>query len=107
MQSESQFNQKVDDTLMMIEDILDDAASDLDVENSGGVLTVTCENGARVIFTRQTPVRQLWVATPSGGFHFDLAAGGRWCRDSDGHSLGDFLEETFAACAEETLTFDC
>ncbi|HEY5718618.1 MAG TPA: iron donor protein CyaY, partial [Motiliproteus sp.] len=72
MISESAFNQQIDDLLLQIEEVLDEADSDLDYENSGGVLSVTCANGSKVIFTRQGPVRQLWVATPFGGFHFDL-----------------------------------
>ncbi|WP_207060551.1 iron donor protein CyaY [Motiliproteus sp. SC1-56] len=105
--TESEFNALVDDTLMAIEEVLDEAESDLDPETSGGVLTVRCENGSQVIFTRQVPVRQLWVAAVSGGFHFDYdGAEGQWVRDSDGRKLGPFLEQVFAEQAGETFTFD-
>jgi len=106
MISESAFNQQIDDILLRIEEVLDGADSDLDYENSGGVLSVTCENGSKVIFTRQTPVRQLWVATPFGGFHFELNAEGSWQRDSDQQPLAAFLGDTFARCAGEQLPFD-
>lgn len=105
MISESAFNTLVDDTLLQVEEVLDEAESDLDYENSGGVLTVTCETGERVIFTRQAPVRQLWVAVPFGGFHFDHD-GQQWRRDSDQQSLNQFLAETFAKLADEQLTFE-
>ena len=59
MLSESGFNRQVDDSLLAIEEALDEAVSDLDYENSGGVLTITCETGSKVIFTRQAPVQQL------------------------------------------------
>ncbi|WP_246481133.1 iron donor protein CyaY [Motiliproteus sediminis] len=104
MISESEFNSRVDDTLLAIEEVLDGADSDIDYENSGGVLTVTCENGSKVIFTRQGPVRQLWVATPFGGFHFDQQ-GGRWVRDSDAQPLAEFLAATFSQCAGEQFDF--
>lgn len=104
MISESEFNSRVDDTLLAIEEVLDGADSDIDYENSGGVLTVTCENGSKVIFTRQGPVRQLWVATPFGGFHFDLVAES-WVKDSDGQSLPEFLAATFSQCAGESFDF--
>ncbi len=105
MLSESDFNHQVDDSLLAIEEVLDEAESDLDFENSGGVLTITCESGSKVIFTRQAPVRQLWIAVPFGGFHFDWADG-RWLRDSDQLPLAQFLAETFATLAGETLSFE-
>ena len=36
----------------------------------GGVLTVEFENGTTMVFSRQPPTRQLWLAARSGGFHF-------------------------------------
>ncbi|WP_421867450.1 iron donor protein CyaY [Motiliproteus sp.] len=107
MMTESEFNQLVDDRLLAIEEVLDEAETDIDYENSGGVLTVTCENGQKVIFTRQAPVRQLWIAVPFGGFHFDHAedADGGWVCDADAKPLAQFLTETFEKLAEETFDF--
>lgn len=104
MLNESEFNNRVDDSLLAIEDVLDEAESDLDFENSGGVLAITCESGAKVIFTRQAPVCQLWVAVPFGGFHFDWVDQ-RWLRDSDQLPLSQFLTEAFTTLADETLNF--
>ncbi|MEH6648748.1 MAG: iron donor protein CyaY [Motiliproteus sp.] len=104
MLSESDFNHQVDDSLLAIEEVLDEAESDLDFENSGGVLAITCENGAKVIFTRQAPVQQLWIAVPFGGFHFDRVDDG-WLRDSDQQPLSQFLHEAFVTLAEEDLDF--
>ncbi len=105
--NESVFNQLVDDTLSVIEEILDDAESDLDYVNNGGVLTVICENHSQVIFTRQTPVSQLWLAARSGGFHFDYdSATQRWLRDSDGAPLSEVLTRVFAEQAGEDFSFN-
>ncbi|MFW1677325.1 iron donor protein CyaY [Pontibacter sp. JAM-7] len=105
--TESEFNDHVDDTLQQIEDILDDAESDLDCRNGGGILTVICENGSQVIFTRQTPVKQLWVAARSGGFHYDYdAEKACWLRDTNQQPLNIMLEEIFTEQAGETFSFD-
>lgn len=105
--NESEFNQLVDDTLTEIEEKLDEAESDLDYINNGGVLTVICENQSQIIFTRQTPVSQLWLAARSGGFHFDYDADSqRWVRDSDAAPLNDVLDTVFAEQAGETFAFD-
>lgn len=105
--TESEFNNRVDETLERIEEALDEAETDLDYLNQGGVLTVICENKSQIIFTRQGPVKQLWVAARSGGFHFDFDADSQqWLRDSDQASLSSVLDQAFAEQAGETFTFD-
>lgn len=105
--TESEFNDQVDATLERIEEILDDAETDIDVQLGGGILTVICENRSQLIFTRQTPVKQLWLATKSGGFHFDFdAEQGCWVLDSNGETLDQFFANAYAEQAGESLEFD-
>ncbi len=105
--TESEFYDQVDETLQHIEEILDEAETDLDYRNAGGILTVICENGSQVIFTRQTPVKQLWVAARSGGFHFDFdSETKRWVRDTDQQPLAELLDSVFTEQAGETFSFD-
>ena len=75
--TESEFNDKVDETFEALEMGLDEVDQDLDYETAGGVLTVHFENGTTMVFSRQPPTRELWLAARSGGFHFawDEAAG--------------------------------
>lgn len=104
--TESEFMVQVDETLQRIEEILDEAESDLDYETNGGMMTVKCENGSQIIFTRQPPLKQLWLALPGGGFHFDYDLdSGQWKRDSDGASLNDMLGKAFAEQAGEQFDF--
>ncbi|MBA4503645.1 iron donor protein CyaY [Marinobacterium marinum] len=102
--TESEFMTRVDHTLELIEEILDAAESDLDYEHQGGMMTVTCENGSQIIFTRQPPVKQLWVATRDGGFHFDHD-GTQWLRDTDNAPLANVLQAAFTQYAGETFDF--
>lgn len=106
--TESEFNDKVDATLEIIEEMLDEAETDLDYEMTGGVLTVVCENRSQIIFTRQAPVKQLWLATKSGGFHFDFDEVQKtWIRDnSDQTPISGFLQQTFKEQAGEDFNFD-
>lgn len=105
--TESEFNDKVDATLEAIEEMLDEAETDLDFMTSGGVLTVICENQTQIIFTRQAPVKQLWIATRSGGFHFDYdEAQDTWVLDSDQTPISVFLNQAFAEQAGENFAFD-
>lgn len=107
--SESQFNQLIDDFLIHLEEQIDDldTEGDIDYETSGGVLTIIFEvNNSQVIMNRQTPVRQLWLAARSGGFHFDLdQASGKWLRDTDGAEFFSVLNQCCTEQAGEPIAF--
>jgi CyaY protein len=85
--NESTFNERIDETFSALETALDEVDADIDYETSGGVLTVIFENDTRLVFSRQPPTRQLWLAARAGGFHyaFDEEAGD-W-RDTRGGQL--------------------
>jgi CyaY protein len=68
--SESAFNDRVDKVLASVESALDAADTDIDTELNGGILTLTFANDSKVIVNRQAPLREIWVAAKSGGFHF-------------------------------------
>jgi CyaY protein len=67
--TESEFNAAVDVTLIAIEDAVEELDTDIDMENSGGILTLTCPNGSKIIINRQGPTQEIWVAARSGGYH--------------------------------------
>src|SRR5690606_9122550 len=105
--SEARFHDLVDILQQEVEDRFDDSGLDVDLENSNGVLTVRFENGSQLIISRQEPLRQLWVAARSGGFHFDYAQDQQsWICDASGEPLGELLGRVVAEQAGEALTFD-
>lgn len=101
--NETEFNRQVDATLRAIEDAIDANGADIDYDQQGGVLTLQFASGAKLIFSRQPPLRQLWLAAPSGGFHFDWRDG-RW-RLASGDTLTTFLNREASRLAGETLEF--
>jgi CyaY protein len=105
--SEARYHDLIDAVQVEIEDVFDDSGLDVDLENSAGVLTVRFENGSQLIFSRQEPLRQLWVAARSGGFHFDYdASSERWLCDSSHESLGELLTRVTQEQAGEALEFE-
>ena len=104
--TESEFHDQVDDTLIAIEDALEDTGLDLDFDNSGGILTVTFPDRSKIIINRQTPVRQLWIAARSGGFHLDHDADHRWVLDSNGEPLILLLNRLCSEQAGETVSLE-
>lgn len=69
--NESEFNRKVDETLLAIEQALENSEADLDWDLGGDILDIEFPNRSHIVINRQTPSRQIWVATKGGGFHFD------------------------------------
>ncbi len=68
---ESSFDQLADETMMAIEEAIDESGADIDYDSAGGILTLEFDNGSQIIVNKQAPLTQIWVAARSGGFHFD------------------------------------
>jgi CyaY protein len=95
--TEAQFHGLVDDVQSVVEDAFDDSDLDVDLENSGGVLTIRFENKSQLILSRQPALSQLWVAARSGGFHFNYdQAQSIWTCQGTGESLGALLQRATA-----------
>lgn len=94
--NESEFNDIVDDFLIQVEDAVeaacDDSGADIDYETASGILTLTFSNGSQIIINRQAPLKQIWVASKQGGFHFDF--------DSDANQWVCNGKEIFSALSE-------
>jgi CyaY protein len=88
--SDLDFSIRYEQTLMAIEDAVENSGAELDYETVNDILTLTCPDGSSIIITRQSATRQLWVAAKSGGFHFDMTPGA-WVCDADGETLSDKL----------------
>ncbi|MGZ3181155.1 MAG: iron donor protein CyaY [Telluria sp.] len=77
---ESEFLAAAEEVLNRIEQKLD-GLNDLDVvdvecRRSGNVLEVEfLANGSKVIVNSQAPMREMWVAARSGGFHYRMVDG--------------------------------
>ena len=69
--NESDFDQLAEETMLAIEEAIDESGADIDYDNAGGILTLEFPNGSQIIVNKQAPLKQLWVAARSGGFHFD------------------------------------
>jgi CyaY protein len=73
--------------------IVDDDA-EIDYESANDMLTLTFRTGSVAIISRQSAIRQLWLAARSGGFHFDYDARAEdWRCTVNGQALGDMLSE--------------
>lgn len=98
--NDTEFNTTVDAILMAIEDTVEDLDLDIDLENSGGILTLTFANGSKVIINRQGPTKEIWVAARSGGFHCGYRDD-EWICNTTQENLPDLLSRV---CSEQAGT---
>jgi CyaY protein len=69
--NEAEFEKLADAALAQVEAALERSGLDLDLElKEGGVLEVGFASGATLIVNRHRVAREIWVAAPTGGFHF-------------------------------------
>ena len=88
--TEARFHDLVDATQQALEELLEDHADDIEI--SAGMMTIKFDNGSQLIISRQEPLRQLWLAARSGGYHFDYdEESGQWSCEKSEELLGEVL----------------
>ncbi len=94
--NEAEFLAKAEETLLALEDAIDECEAALDFESTEGVLTIDCEDSdTQVIVSRQLAMKQIWVAAKSGGFH---------CSWNGSHWLCSTTEESLDALLDRVLS---
>lgn len=101
--NDSEFNALADTTLIAIETAVESLDTDIDFEMSAGILTLTFENGSKVIINRQIATHEIWVAARSGGFHCRATEEG-WVCNTTGEGLGALLSRVCTEQAGEPVS---
>ena len=101
--NESEFNRLADTAITRIETAIDECGGDADYFRSGNVLEVEFDNGTKIIINRHDINQEIWLAAPSGGYHYAWLEG-RWHSNRDDSELFARLTELFSAQGE-TIDF--
>ncbi len=65
----------------------DEDVIDVECKRSGNVLEIEfIANGSKIIINSQAPMKEMWVAAKSGGFHYKYD-GAAWHNTRDGSEL--------------------
>ncbi|EPL9571934.1 iron donor protein CyaY [Providencia rettgeri] len=104
--NDSEFHQLAETLLSAIEEHLDnyDGDADIDCEINGGVMTLSFEDGSKIIINKQEAFHQMWLATKQGGYHYDYLDG-NWICDRSGHEFKEKLAEAIAFQSQEPFSF--
>jgi iron-sulfur cluster assembly protein CyaY len=97
---DKEFRERSDAALTKVAKWLEDFDPDeVDYTTADGVVTIEFAggSGAKFILSRQSQMKQLWLAAGSHGFHYNWdGARGAWLDDKDGHELFPRLAETIS-----------
>lgn len=104
--NDSEFHQLADTMMSSIEAHLDnyDGDADIDCETNGSVMTLSFEDGSKIIINRQEPFHQIWLATKQGGYHYDYKDD-NWVCDRSGLLFKDMLAQAIAFQSGEPFAF--
>jgi CyaY protein len=100
--NDSQYHQMVDDILITLEEMLDECEVDIDYESASSILTLTFENGSKIIINKQPPLHQIWVATKYNGHHFSLQ-NDLWIDERTGVEFWSFIDDAASKQAEQAV----
>lgn len=96
--NESEFLAAAERALGAIEAAVEACGADIETTRAGNVLTLELADGSRIVVNSQTPMRQIWVAAKSGGFHYQWDDGA-WRDTRDGSELFAALSRVVSAQA--------
>lgn len=87
------YHASIDRLFLDLESILESAESELDWDIQEGILTITLPQGSQLILSRQSSLQELWLASPTGAFHFQ-ASNQEWVT-RQGDTLMTVLKKIF------------
>ena len=96
--NESEFDKKATDTLLRIEQAIEESGADIDFGAAGGILTLEFGNGSKIIINKRGAAKQIGVAARSGGFHYGYV-NGQWINDQGG---GELMNELSRLVSEQS-----
>jgi CyaY protein len=95
--AQESFDQRIDNTLLAIEEAIDEEGLDIDYDTISGILTLVFPDDSKIIINRQSATEQLWIAARSGGFHLDWQNDNWFCVSED-LAVNDLLNRL---CSEQ------
>jgi CyaY protein len=96
----AQYQDETEAVLAAVESQLDrwleEDVVDVDAARTGGLLELSFPDRSKIVINTQPPLHELWLASRSGGYHFQFVDG-VWRDTRDGQ---DFFAK-LSACASE------
>ncbi|MCM2549547.1 iron donor protein CyaY [Burkholderia glumae] len=105
--SDTEYLIRAEAVLAAVERCVDEANEgdlDIDLGRNGSVVTLTFENGTKIIVNLQPPMKEVWIAAKSGGYHFRYVDGA-WRDTRSGNEFFAALTQYATEQAGEPVRF--
>lgn len=70
--NDTEFHQLVDIQFDTLEKLIDESGADIDYEVIGNVMNLEFDNRSQIVINRQEPMHEIWLASKTGGYHFQF-----------------------------------
>jgi len=88
---EKEYNTLCESFFGELEGYLESLDGDFDFDNNGQICEIALDDGRKIVVSRQPPLREIWLADRSGGFHF-RREGDDWIDTKSGESFRERLD---------------
>lgn len=105
--SDTEYLTRAEAVLAAVERCVDEANEgdlDIDLGRNGSVVTLSFENGTKIIVNLQPPMKEVWIAAKSGGFHYRYLDGA-WRDTRSGDEFFEALTRYVSEQAGEPVKF--
>src|SRR5260370_27753303 len=104
---DNEFRERSDGALTTVAKWLEDLDPDeVDYTTADGVVTIEFASGAKFILSRQSQMKQMWLAAGSHRFHYSWDAGRNlWLHGKDSHELFPPLAATLSEHPRPPIRF--
>ena len=100
--NDTEFHELLDQAFQNIEEAIDESGADVDCEMTGNVLTLEFEDRSQIVINKQEPMHEVWLASKSGGFHFQYD-GRHWICSKTGVEFFKMVKEECEKHASEDI----
>lgn len=84
--------------------INDESQVDIDNSRAGSMITISFEDKSQIIINLQKPLKEVWMATRSGGYHYHFA-NAVWLDTKSAQEFWAQLSRDASAQSKHPLTF--
>lgn len=103
--NDTEFHQLADEELRKVEEAIDSAQVDIDYEIVGNVMTLEFDDKSQIVINKQEPMRELWLASRAGGFHFAYQDG-LWLCSKTGEVFFSFVKRECETYLGEAIDWE-
>ncbi len=95
MQSDTEYEDAAHALMVRLEQLIESRAPMIDFDSENEILTLEFPDRSRIIINKQRPLKEIWVAARSGGYHYRYDESRQaWLREDGSEIIADI--ERFA-----------